>query len=114
MRVAAAATSVNTGPTEERAAPGPAGTAAGAGRRRYHSVIAASPNAELRYCRTWQTVPMYQPKLTGALSAATRRTIQPSVWVKESHSRGVHTQRMIDTPAIAHSNGRRLNAPGAP
>src|SRR2546430_11949446 len=67
MRMEAAATGVNTGPTEERGAPGPAGTAAGAGRRRYHSVIAASPNAELRYCRTWQTVPMYQPKLTGAL-----------------------------------------------
>src|SRR5256885_7210174 len=113
MRIAAAATSVNTGPTEERGAPGPAGTAAGAGRRRYHSVIAASPNAELRYCRTWQTVPMYQPKLTGALSAATRRTIQPSVWVKESHSRWVHAPRMIDTPARAHSSGRRLKGASA-
>src|SRR5207302_13771 len=94
-------------------APGPAGAASGAGRRRYHSVIAASPNAELRYCRTWQTVPLYQPKITGALSAATRRTIQPSVWVKESHSRWVHTPRMIDTPARAHSSGRRLNGASA-
>src|SRR2546430_17357494 len=94
MRMEAAATGVNTGPTEERGAPGPAGTAAGAGRRRYHSVIAASPNAELRYCRTWQTVPMYQPKLTGALSAATRRTIQPSGWVKEAHSRRSEERRV--------------------
>src|SRR5438105_7468438 len=84
MRIAAAATSVNTGPTEERGAPGPAGAASGAGRRRYHSVIAASPNAELRYCRTWQTVPLYQPKITGALSAATRRD-RKSTRLNSSH-----------------------------
>src|SRR5256885_1739896 len=113
MSIAAAATSVNTGPTEERGAPGPAGTAAGAGRRRYHSGITASPNAELRDCRTWQTVPLYQPKPTGPPSAATPRTIQPSVWVKESHSRWGHTPRVTDPPAIAHSSGRRLNGASA-
>src|SRR2546421_11303276 len=103
MSIAAAATSVNTGPTEERGAPGPAGTTAGAGRRRDHSGITASPNAELRYCRTWQTGPLYQPKLTGAPSAATPRTIQPSLWGKESHSRWGHTPRMVGTPATGHS-----------
>src|SRR5438034_442603 len=113
MRIAAAATSNSTGPTEERAAPGPAGAATGAVRRRYHSATATSPNAELRYCSTWQTVPLYQPKLTGALSAATRRTIQPLSWVKESHNRWVHTPRMIDTAASAHSSGRPLNGASA-
>ena len=106
---AATATSINTGPTEERGARGPTGAAAGTGRRQYHSAIAASPTPELRYCRTWQTVPLYQPKLTGALRKATRRTIQPSLWVKESHKRWVHTPRMIDTAASAHSSGRPLN-----
>src|SRR2546426_11123604 len=101
MRIAAVATSNSTGPTEERAAPGPAGAATGAGRRRDHSANATSPNAELRDCSTWQTVPPYQPKLTGALSTATRRTIQPSLWGKESHRRWVHTPRVIGTPARA-------------
>src|SRR4029077_5365872 len=113
MRIAAAATSINTGPTAERGAPGPTGAAAGTARRRSHSAIAASPTPELRYCRTWQTVPLYQPKLTGALSNATRRTIQPSLWVKESHKRWVHTPRMIDPPASAHSSGRPLNGASA-
>src|ERR1700686_4596923 len=113
MRIAATATSINSGPTGERGAPGPAGAADGAGRRQYHTAIAASPNAELRYCRAWQTVPLYPRKLTGALSTATRRTIQPSSWVNESHSRWVHTPRMIDTDARAHSSGRRLNGASA-
>src|SRR6266480_4293320 len=108
MRIAAA-TSINTGPTEERGASGPAGVAGGAGSLQYHTAIAASPNAEVRYCRTWQTGPLYPPRVTGALSTATRRTIQPLLWVKESHSRWVHTPRMIDTPASVHSSGRRRN-----
>src|SRR5947207_549628 len=113
MRIAAPATSTSAGPTGERGAPGPAATARGAGSRPYQSASAASPIAEVTYCRTWQTVPWYPAKLTGALSTATRRTIQPSLWVDASQSRWVHTPITIDTDASAHSSGRPLKGASA-
>src|SRR5690349_14715679 len=114
MRIAAADTSTSAGPTAERGAPGSAAAARGAGSREYHTASAPSPIAELTYCSTWQTVVWYPAMVTGAPSTTTRRTIQPSLWVKESHSRCVHTPMRIDTEASAHSSGRRLKGASAP
>src|SRR5215467_12811153 len=91
MRIAAALTSISTGPTEERTAPGGAGCGGGTGSRQYQMAITISPNAELAYCSTWHSGPLYEPTVTGALSAATRCTSQLSLCVNESHSRCVHT-----------------------
>src|SRR6185437_6676531 len=110
MSTAAALTSSSTGRTEERTAPGDVGAAGGTRSLKYQTAITISPNAELAYCSTWHSGPLYEPIVTGALSAATRCTSQVSLWVKESHSRWVHTPTRMAIPAYSHSRGRHSGA----
>src|SRR4029077_8976825 len=107
MRPAAALTNSSTGRTEERTAPGDAGADGGTRSPKYQTAITTSPNAELTYCSPWHSRRLYEPIVTGALSAATRCTSQVSLWVKESHSRWVHTPSRMAIPAYSHSRGRR-------
>src|SRR6185312_5959405 len=74
---------------------------AGAGNRASQIASTVRPNTELTYWSTWQSSPVYEKKLTGALKAEMRDTIQPSACVQESQTRCVQAPMRIDSGASA-------------